>query len=250
LRALLLILISISAYGAEDHSWVSADAIYSQREEKGALKKVLALIEEVPPKTPGRDWRLARVLVRFGEKAEGRKKKISFFEKAEEAAFRAVALDPDDPESHFWHAVSLGRRGEARGMMQSLFMIKPMKKRLARVLELDPRHDGALHARGELYRQLPGLLGGSKKKAVLDLEKALEYGPSHSSHYPALAQAYLDDGKEEEAYKVLERLFKIETPADLAAFKGHLEEARKMLKEAGRPVPNGLKEPKPSSASD
>jgi len=174
-------------------------------------------------------WRLSRSLVRRGERLEKKKEKIAAFSRAEKGLAAALNIRDDAAEVHFWHGIALGRLGQTRGIMRSLFMIGPMKTRMRRVLALDPRHSGAYHVLGELYHQLPRLVGGSKRLAVENLEKALEYGPNHSSHYPALAEVYLAAGRKKDAIRVLEAFEGITRPADPPELAGHRKNVRRLL---------------------
>jgi len=213
-------------------STASVDALYFRRDEKGVLEQSIDALEirlKENPKEFDSLWRLSRSLVRRGERLTVKKKKIAEFARAEKIAGEAVKIREDHAEAHYWYGISLGRLGQTRGIMRSLFMIGPMKKRMRRVLALDSHHSGAYHVLGEMYRQLPGFVGGSKRLSVENLEKALKYGPNHTSHYPALAESYIDAGRNKDAITVLKAIMDIKTPADPPEAPGHREDARLLL---------------------
>ncbi len=216
------------------------DRRYFHRHEEGNLESSIERLETLlkeTPEDPALLWRLCRSLVRMGERKDSKKERKSFYKRAKDLAERSIELDPQEPDGHYWLGVAMGRHGESRGILRSLFMIKPLKREMKAVLELDPRHGGAHHVLGELYRQLPGFAGGSKKKAVAELELAVEVDPDHTTHYPALAEAYLAVGKKKEAAAVLKRVFAVAAPKDPGEYEDNLKDAREMLRELGETPP-------------
>ncbi|MEE8424890.1 MAG: TRAP transporter TatT component family protein, partial [Elusimicrobiota bacterium] len=178
-------------------------------------------------------WRLGRSYVRLGEEKKRKKERIRLFTLAEKTIEKSIALDPSDAQAHFWAGLALGRRGQARGMLQSLFMIKPLKKRMRRVMELDPKHGGAHHVLGQMYRQLPRLIGGSREAAVRELLSAVRLSPGFTANYPALAEAYIKLGEKGKARQVLEAFSRVKTPDDPAVYEGHREDVERLLSELG-----------------
>lgn len=218
----------LGASPAKALSTATVDGLYFSRDLPGKLEATLGPLE-AEPENPDALWRLGRSWIRLGERLEGKKPRIQAFERAENALDRAIKLDASNPEAHYWRGIALGRIGQTRGILKSLFMVGPIKRGMRRVLELDPKHSGAHHVLGEMYRQLPGFAGGSHSLAVEELEKALALGPDHTAHYPALAQAYLDAGRREDAIRVLKALDAVAAPADPPEAPGHREDARRML---------------------
>jgi len=223
-----LLFVALSAVPGRALSTSTVDSLYFTRDQPGKLEDTLPLLE-AEPDNPEALWRLGRSWVRLGERRDGKKAKLEAFERAKDALDRALKGDAESVEAHYWHGIALGRIGQTRGIMRSLFMIGPMKRGMRRVLELDPKHSGAHHVLGEMYRQLPAFAGGSRALAVAELERALELGPHHTAHYPALAQAYLDAGRREDAIRVLKALDGVKMPADPPDAEGNREEARRLL---------------------
>ena len=176
-------------------------------------------------------WRLARGLIRAGERRKDKKAGLPEFARAESLAGRAVSLSSGSADAWYWHGVALGKQGEARGMMRSLFMVGPLKKRMEGVLRLSPCHAPARHVLGELLWQLPGVLGGSKAGARKELEAALACDPSFTAPYPTLAEVYLDAGLRKDAEALLERVAKVERPADPAEYPENVSDLKKLLGE-------------------
>lgn len=133
---------------------------------------------------------------------------LATFEKGKEYADRAVEIAPDSPDAHFWQAALIGRIGQTRGILQSLFMVRPMKDALDRVLELDENYAGAYDVLSQLYEEAPGfpLSIGNKKLALEMAQKAVELGPDNIEYPIQLARALDHNGRRGEAVEVLREL--------------------------------------------
>lgn len=212
--------------------WDEADRLYFHRHEGANLEKSLEAIGG--EKTPEAHWRRARSLIRQGERAKKKKEKVELFRKAEEEARASIALKAGDPEPHFWLGIALGRQGQARGILKSLFLVKPLRKEMEEVLRLQPTHGGAHHVLGEMLMQLPGFAGGDKKEAVKHLEKAMELDASYTAHYGALAEAYLATGRKDKAVETLKKTCEVKAPSDPAEFDAHCAASKKKLAELER----------------
>jgi predicted Zn-dependent protease len=88
-----------------------------------------------------------------------------------------------------------------------------------------------------MYFKLPLLAGGSNRKAVEELEKALELSPNYTANYSALAEAYIAVGAEDKAVAVLKRFGEVQEPSDPAVYEEHRKDVSKLLSQfpaAGR----------------
>lgn len=228
------------AQAAHEAPFATIDDLYLHRHIRGNLNRSVEMLEDVlkrEPENPEALWRLGRNIVRLGELEPKVEAKIMMFSRAEGMIAKSISLAPGNPEAHFWYGLSLGRNGEARGILKSLFMIGPLKKRMRRVLELDPNHGGAHHVLGRMYFKLPVLAGGSNRKAVEELEKALELSPNYTANYGALAEAYIAVGAEDKAVAVLKRFGGVQEPSDPAVYEEHRKDVSKLLSQfpaAGR----------------
>lgn len=210
-----------------------ADHLYWNRHQNGNLESSVALLQSQPADEPEILWRLGRSLVRLGEKRVSKSEKLVIFSRAESLLRRAVVLEPQSPDAHFWLGIAMGRRGETRGILRSLFLVGPLKREMREVLKLNPNHGGAHHVLGEMLFEIPMVAGGSKKGAVRELETAASLEPDRSSHFTALAEVYLSVGDRAKAKASLEHVFAIKTPADPSEYADDVQDAREMLKKAG-----------------
>lgn len=208
------------------------DRLYFHRNEGKNLEESIRLLEDVlkaEPGDAGAHWRLGRSLVRLGERQDSKKEKLKYYLLAEEKIRKSIELKPDEADSHFWLGLAMGRRGETKGILNSLFLIGPLRQEMATAIKLDPKHGGAHHVLGEILRQLPRFAGGSKKEAVKEMEEAVRLSPDYTANYPSLAEAYVSIGEKEKAIATLKKIFEVKDPADPAEFESDLKDARELL---------------------
>jgi len=168
--------------------------------------------------------------------AEGRREKEAWFQRAREAAERAIAEDPKNPEAYFELARALGRLAQYRGVLESLSLAQAVRENLERALELRPDYASALVALAvwnlELAKKGVGWLYGASTKRVLPLfERALELEPQGIIHRYEYARALLRLGRKEEAKRELRALLTL--PPKDARDRYVLEEAQNLLEELG-----------------
>ncbi len=105
-------------------------------------------------------WRASRETLDLGDDAEDRKESkdaiLKYFEKGQEYADMAIAADPQNNLAYYWKSSNIGRWGQVKGILNSLFKAKPMKELLLKDLSLDASHPDAYYVLGQLYRELPG----------------------------------------------------------------------------------------------
>jgi tetratricopeptide (TPR) repeat protein len=146
-------------------------------------------------------WKFAKASYYLGAHIEGDDEKIAIFQKGIDVAKRAVSIDDKSVEAHFWLGVSYGTFGRAKGVMNSLGLIDPIKKEMAKVIELDESYcaGGAHRVLGKMFLMVPGVAGGSNEKAIEHLEKAVKIGPDRLLNHLFLAQAYVATDQKEKA---------------------------------------------------
>ncbi|HSV73115.1 MAG TPA: hypothetical protein VLH79_05085, partial [Chthonomonadales bacterium] len=105
-------------------------------------------------------WRAARETLELGDVAEDNKVAkdaiLKIFEQGEKYADMAIAADPRNNLAYYWKSSNIGRWGQVKGILNSLFKAAPMRELLAKDLSLDASHPDAYHVLGQLYRELPG----------------------------------------------------------------------------------------------
>lgn len=198
----------------------SPDALYTERTNLASARHAADLWTAALAANP-RDfdaaWKLARADFWLGghtPEAEQRK----FYEGGVEAGQKAVALEPNRPEGHFWVAANMGNLAESFGIRAGLKYRKPIKEELETVLRLDPAFaDGSAdRALGRWYDRVPGLFGGSDKEAEAHLKASLKYKMDSTVTHYFLAELYADHGRKPEARAELQAVIAAPLTADWA----------------------------------
>jgi tetratricopeptide (TPR) repeat protein len=195
---------------------VDPDALYAQREDLDKARRAAAIWEarlKANPNDFGSASKLARAYYWLGNHGPQAGRRADL-EASIAAARKAIALQPKRPEGHFWLAASMGALAESFGMRQGLKYRKQIKESLEEVLRIDPafQNGSADRALGRWYFRVPGLFGGSKKKAEEQLRKSLTYNPNSTISLYFLAETLLEMGRKAEAREALQKV--LDAPLD------------------------------------
>jgi len=213
--SILFLTFSAFLFSADVKELISkGDELYAERENIEKAKEAQKAYEEaikLDPKNYEAHWKLAKTIYFIGQRSP-EEKKVSIFEKGVEIAKKAVVLEPNKPEGHFWLGVLYGVYGEARGVMKSLFLVDDIKEEMNIVLKMDPKIEGGGPYRllGRMYYKLPGIAGGSKDKSLEYLLKAKEICPTNALTRIYLADTYLSKKMKEEAKRELKEVIEME----------------------------------------
>jgi tetratricopeptide (TPR) repeat protein len=105
-------------------------------------------------------WRAARAWLNLGDEAEdagsGEEQLLAFFERGEAEAEKAIQADPDNHLGYYWKSANIGRWGQVKGILNSLFKAKPMRDLLQQALAVEPEHADSYYVLGQLFEQVPG----------------------------------------------------------------------------------------------
>jgi tetratricopeptide (TPR) repeat protein len=188
----------------------NADSLYADRENLASARKaadVWAGDLARDPRNFEAAWKLARVCYWLGGHALQNERR-GFLERGLAAAQKAIALEPNKPEGHFWLAADMGTMAESFGLSAGLKYRKPVKTELETVLRIDPSFmDGSAdRVLGRWYFRVPGLFGGSKTQAEQHLRASLKYDPSSTVSHFFLAELMIDQGRNSEARAELQKI--------------------------------------------
>ena len=230
----ILLIFSFSLFAAEGDIFKKVDELYQQRMNVENLKKGISILEDYLKKNPNSyeaAWRLSMFYYSLGDKSP-KNKKLSIYDKAVKMGKLAVKLNDKRVEGHFWLGVAYGKYGETKGVMKSLFLVKPIKKEMKKVLEIDENYEcgGVYRVLGRLYFKVPGLFGGSKSKSLKYLLKEKEMCPSNPLGRYYLADTLRKKGKKKEAIKELEWIINLKNvdPRWAPEFENVLKDAKKL----------------------
>ena len=149
-------------------------------------------------------WRASRACYFVGDQV-AEAEKTRFFERGIETGQRAIALEPNAVEGHFWLAANYGGLAEQKGPFRALQLIKKIRAGMETVLQLNEvyQNGAAYLALGEIDRRLPGIIGGNLDRAISRLEKGISVAPNNLEIKLSLAEAYLERKRKEDARRLL-----------------------------------------------
>jgi tetratricopeptide (TPR) repeat protein len=193
-----------------------ADELYRHRAEPGAVRESVMVLSGA---RGGADryevqWRLARALFFLGQQGESQDSGRQLYAAGIGAGERAVAVNADRVEGHFWVGVNLALFAETNGGIRGVRALRRARIELKRAIEIDERyHDaGPLRVLGRLDHKAPRILGGNRKLSRQTLERAIAIAPSNSVTLIYAAELAIEDGDRERAAGLLRQL--IDSPID------------------------------------
>ena len=146
------------------------------------LARVDALIEEEKPRDAlalmerfsGNAeiyWRRAQATLIIGDQRKDAgapdSELLEIFARGEAFADQAIAADPRKPEGYYWKSANIGRWGQTRGVLNSLFRASDMRGLLEQAIALDPSHGDSFFVLAQLYAKVPGVVSfGNNAYAV------------------------------------------------------------------------------------
>jgi hypothetical protein len=237
---LLLVFLPLGLVQAEDSPVAAqADALH----DNGMYAEAQKLLRDSAPDAQGGKelaelyWRAARETLELGDVAEKDKKPqadvLALFTEGEGYADKAIAADPQNDQGYYWKSANIGRWGQVKGILDSLFKAAPMKDLLVKELSLNPERSDPYFVLGQLYRELPGwpVSFGNTDAAVSLGRKAVE-----------MRQAQVEAGTEKElAYDFYIELAKSLYKRNWSATRRVSEQKAKAAKlsAAGMPLEKG-----------
>ena len=128
-----------------------------------------------------------------------------------EAGKKAVYLQPNRVEGHFWLGASYGLLAEESNLIEGFRLIDSIRTEMEKVVRLDASYeDGSgMRTLGRLYFRAPFFKGGDKQKSVEVLEECLKRWPHDSMAMVYLAESYESTGRREDTRRLLERVLQM-----------------------------------------
>ena len=195
-----------------------ADELYRLRATPGAVKDSVSLLAGA---IEGADrfevqWRLARALFFLGQEAEAASTKQQLHAAGIGAGERAVAINSERVEGHFWLGVNLALFAESAGGIKAIRALLRARNELRRATELaESYHDaGPLRVLGRIAHRAPRLLGGSPKRSRYFFDRALQIAPLNSVTLLYAAEQAIDSSDRDRARDLLEQVVKSDLDPD------------------------------------
>lgn len=212
-----------------------ADALYAKRDDLANVREGVRLLTAERTASPASfdaAWKLAKQCYYLGAHTADRKERSATFDTGQAAAEAAIKLRPTRPEGHFWRGANIGGRAKVGGKLAALDAVGDVRKEMDMVIKADPgyQNGSAYLILGQIDLEVPGLFGGSKKRAVQYLEKGLTLGEQNALLRLRLAQAYLAVNRKEDARKLLDGILSMKPNPDyLPEYKEAAAEAKAVL---------------------
>jgi tetratricopeptide (TPR) repeat protein len=194
------------------------------------------LAQAAPRESDPETWTaLARVCFIWGDaRATTAEQKLAAYAEGKDAARQAIELAPRAAMAHLFYGINLGRWGQTRGVLRSLFLLPELRETIQRTLELDPRLPAAYALAGNVDYEVPGLLGGSLDSAERHFRKGLEVDPHFTPLRVGLAKVLRKQGRAAEARRELRAVLDEPAPANPAEWTMRdAPEARALLDALG-----------------
>jgi tetratricopeptide (TPR) repeat protein len=223
-----------------------ADELYQRRSEPGSVRESVMVLSGARGGSDRYEvqWRLARALFFLGQQATTRDSTRQLHATGIGAGERAVALNPERVEGHFWVGVNLALFAESGGGLRALRALRWARAELKLAISISEKyHDaGPLRVLGRLEHKSPKLLGGSLKRSREMFDRALAIAPSNSVTLIYAAELAMDAGERARAITLLRLVLEPSIDANWE-FENYRDRelARSMLDRLTANVPTGDK---------
>lgn len=193
---------------------------FSYHENLGNIEKSIKMLEgfvENYPKHSTAMTLISRAYLTYGDSvAKTEEEKLKAYEKGAEWGKKAVEAGEENARAHFWYFANLGRVQEIKGLFYGLRILKTLKYHINRAYQLSPEDAGILSALGSFYRELPGFVGGDRKKSEEFFKKAISADPKYSLAYYEYALLLYKEKRYREAKRVLLKAINMKNPTYIA----------------------------------
>jgi tetratricopeptide (TPR) repeat protein len=178
-----------------------ADDVYKKK-DVAAVKANMKDLEGLAASNEAAAWRFGRASYFVGARTDDAKTQEGIFSKGYKALEPYFNKGTKDVNTNYWFALNAGKYGKIKGVLKSLFLVKPMKTACNNVVAKDPGYEegGAYTILGALEYEVPG---GDLKKGIDYFNKALKYNADGIAVNLYLGKSYY---KQKEYAKAKERL--------------------------------------------
>jgi tetratricopeptide (TPR) repeat protein len=193
-----------------------ADDLYHRRGEPGAVREAVMILSGTGGSAQRYEvqWRLSRALFFLGQEANSRESARQLYSAGIGAGERAVELNYERVEGHFWVGVNLSLFASVSHNIRGVRALRWARSELKRAAAINEcYHDaGPLRVLGRLEHKAPRILGGNLKRSRKLLDRALAIAPRNSVTLAYAAELAMELGNRDNALSLLNRI--IESPPD------------------------------------
>lgn len=202
ISVLVLFAVAMSGVALDTAAIEQADALYDDDEPRAAFDILESALSTASSGAERAEvlWRMARATLDIGELEEDKggdsAAVLAIYERGEQYGIEAVEEDPNNHLGYYWQSANIGKWGQLKGILNSLFKAGPMRDLLSQAIAIEPDHDDTYYVLGQMYEQVPGLISfGNKDHAVslgrlsIDLHEAeVEAGVEDEMHHDFYVQ--------------------------------------------------------------
>jgi len=202
-----------------DELIAKGDSYYVRLQAADALKYYLPA-EKLEPTNVRLLVRISREYRHLMSDATQPEQKLGFGSTAVDYANRAVALQPDDPETQLAVAISYGKLEPLQSNREKIEASRIIKVAADKVIKLDPSSDLGWHVLGRWHMALADvpayeralaqfaygkLPESTYEDAARCFEKAIELNPNRLMHYIELGRVYAHMGRNADARSCIKK---------------------------------------------
>ena len=219
LGAIALLVVSCAAASAQTPADEALRLIAAYHEEPARIDRARDLLEQALARERRVETliTLSRVYLLAGDiRATTADDKLAAYERGRELGKRAVELAPKSEDAHFWYVANTGRWGQTKGVVRSLFLLSTVREELDILFQLNPKSVRTLNVSANVLFEVPGLLGGDRKKAEEQWKTALDLDPHYTIVRVDYAKLLIATGRYDDARRELTRVIDEKTPTNRA----------------------------------
>ncbi|MFH1529477.1 MAG: hypothetical protein ABIK09_01950 [Pseudomonadota bacterium] len=181
--------------------------VYGQRADVAKHKEAAKAFSDLAEAYPGdKEIQLfcARTAYFCAHRLEG-DDKAEVAQRGVTCAQRMLEIKKNDYDGRYWWARTSLKARESEGIQAALKQANVVRDFLDKMVKDDPSRFEGYMALGAVLREVPGLFGGDKKKALEMLKKGYEIAPRDAELLLELAAAYAANGDKETAALMYDR---------------------------------------------
>ncbi len=163
-------------------------------------------------------WTLAEMFQCKGQVLDPkqREERMAVWDEGAEYGKRALEVNPAGKEGHYYYMANYGAAAQLRGLLNSIWKFRRIKKALDRTYELDPDWPPVLVAKAQYMTEMPGIFGGSDEEAEKLYRRAMQLDPHCSIAHYFLAEFLVRNKRYGEAVSCLQALIDCPNPDNRA----------------------------------
>lgn len=160
--AVILIVAATGAVALDEAAIERADALYEDDQPQAAFDILEGALGTARNDRERAEvlWRMSRAKLDIAEQLEDRGEGddivLRTYEEGEQFGIQAVQADPNNHLGYYWQSSNIGKWGQRKGILNSLFKAGPMRDLLKQAISVEPKHADSYYVLGQLYEKVPG----------------------------------------------------------------------------------------------